>query len=826
MVCLLTPLGRFTVSGMIVLAGAAQTLAQSDRVRDADVDELIEHLVTILKDRQNVYSSIRVTGPIRIVATGETVEVTDETYRGTLVSKNAHKIVFKTLDGMRFEVRPEYVKQLDEPGHFRGEKTNLHSHGGRTALATLALLSAGLGRHEPTVSRALEYLERHPMPGTYGRALRASVYSLLVQRLTSEDERRQAMKLLRRDARWLMLAMNDSDGYTYITHADDQSGKKTRRYDNSNSQFGALGAWVSALAGYNVSNAYWIRLDRFWTREQNDDGGWGYRHHQASTHNMTIAGVNSLIIVLDQLYAKTTGVYRKFEGIKKRPRAQDEIARVRDSIARGMHWLAVRGKPYGEAYTQLGHERLGLASGEKYFGHYDWFREGVGGAMKISGWERMNIQNVSMWLMFLAYGRAPVLVNKLEWGGADSGWDYYFRDMYHVCRFLSNMYEQIYKWQIIDTRSTLYDLQDAPLLYISGETRLWLPQDCAEKVRKYVHGGGMIVGHANLSSLAFARTFKTTFENMFSEWGSKFRKLPSNHPIYQTAFGRAGSKFKLKVPIWGLSDGYREAVVLFPSDVAGAWHQSLDRKYPDLFQIFANLRFYAAGRYKDLPGRLRPPITSGASTTAERTLRIVRPMTRADRGGATTIWESMNELMTEHYGLSLEVRSDVQLANINEVGKVDLVHIPGQQAYEFSPDETRAIRKFCGSGGLILIEALGGDREFARSAARQLEKIFGPEFRPIADDHPLLQGQFLQGKPLRDLKYTAGYRRAGMRSTGVPLQVVVVQGELALIFSPIDLSVSAGGHYTHDLIGYDRVSAQKVIRNILLYQSSIEQHRN
>ena len=54
MVCLLTPLGRFTVSGMIVLAGAAQTLAQSAGVRDADVDELIEHLVTILKDRQNV----------------------------------------------------------------------------------------------------------------------------------------------------------------------------------------------------------------------------------------------------------------------------------------------------------------------------------------------------------------------------------------------------------------------------------------------------------------------------------------------------------------------------------------------------------------------------------------------------------------------------------------------------------------------------------------------------------------------------------------------------------------------------------------------------
>ena len=81
MVCLLTPLGRFTVSGMILLAGTAQSLAQPAAVRDTDVDELIEHLVIILKDRQNVFASIRITGPIRIVATGETVEVTDETYR-------------------------------------------------------------------------------------------------------------------------------------------------------------------------------------------------------------------------------------------------------------------------------------------------------------------------------------------------------------------------------------------------------------------------------------------------------------------------------------------------------------------------------------------------------------------------------------------------------------------------------------------------------------------------------------------------------------------------------------------------------------------------
>ena len=610
-------------------------VSAQEPVTDADIDELIEHLVSVLRERYQPFAEIKVNGLIKIRSTGERVSV-DQTYRGDIVSQSPAKIVFKTLEGMTFEVSPEDLQRIDAHGHFRGEKIALQSHGGRTALATLALLSSGVGRHDPVIRGAMEYLENHPLPGTYGRALRASIYSLLVQQLTSDKERKQAMKLLRRDARWLILAMNDSDGYTYTTHVDrvNTRNKKFRRFDNSNSQFGTLGVWVSALAGYGVSAEHWLRVDRFWTREQNDDGGWGYHFHQKATQNMTIAGINSLVVVLDQLYSHKAGTYRLFKGITKQRQVQEEIARVRNSISRGLSWLADHGKDYDQAYTQYGMERLGLASGRKYIGNADWYREGAQGAMRKGRWEVRRIEDVSMWLLFLAYGRAPVLVNKLAWGDDQSGWDYYFRDLYHACRFLSNAYEQIYKWQILDTASSLHDLQDAPLLYIAGESRLALPEDSLDVLRQYVDGGGTVIGHANLSSSAFATSFKRYFEDMFADWGAEFRKLPFNHPIYHTAFGGERSKFKIKVPIWGLSDGYREAVILFPSDFAGAWHQSRDTKFVDLFHIFANVRFYSAGRYKDLPRRLRRDAPDEPAVTPRDSLRIARPKTGADRAAS------------------------------------------------------------------------------------------------------------------------------------------------------------------------------------------------
>ncbi|MCH8854386.1 MAG: hypothetical protein IID41_17300, partial [Planctomycetes bacterium] len=293
-------------------------------VTDTDVDELIEHLVRVLRDRYEPLAEIKVDGVIKIHSTGERVSV-KETYRGDIVSRSPQKIVFKTVEGMTFTVSPQDVERIDAHGHFRGEKIALQSHGGRTALAALALLSSGVGRHDPVIRGAMEYLENHPLPGTYGRALRASIYSLLVQQLTSDKERKQAMKLLRRDARWLILAMNASDGYTYTTHVDRVNTRKEySRSDNSNSQFGTLGVWVSASAGYKVSIEHWLRVDRFWTREQNNDGGWGYHFHQKSTQSMTIAGINSMVVLLDQLYSRKAGKYRLFKGMAKQPRVQEE----------------------------------------------------------------------------------------------------------------------------------------------------------------------------------------------------------------------------------------------------------------------------------------------------------------------------------------------------------------------------------------------------------------------------------------------------------------------------------------------------------------------
>ena len=71
-------------------------------------------------------------------------------------------------------------------------------------------------------------------------------------------------------------------------------------------------------------------------------------------------------------------------------------------------------------------------------------------------------------------------------------------------------------------------------------------------------------------------------------------------------------------------------------------------------------------------------------------------------------------------------------------------------------------------------------------------------------------------------KNAYGFGRAFLRFTKCldATHVAPAAGEPGVIFSPLDLSVSAGGHYGHALRGYDRLSAQKILRNVLLFRFS------
>jgi len=185
-------------------------------------------------------------------------------------------------------------------------------------------------------------------------------------------------------------------------------------------------------------------------------------------------------------------------------------------------------------YAVYGVERVGVASGRKYFGSVNWYERGadflVKGQSKTGSWG--NTIGTSFATLFLCRGRAPVLFNKLQYdiAGKEGNWNQRPRDIANLVRWIGRKTERDLNWQIVSLNGPVSELLDAPVLYISGNKPLDFTEEEQAKLREYCESGGLILGNADCGDQSFAESFKNLGTKLFHNY--EFRILPSDHPIH------------------------------------------------------------------------------------------------------------------------------------------------------------------------------------------------------------------------------------------------------------------------------------------------------
>ena len=194
---------------------------------------------------------------------------------------------------------------------------------------------------------------------------------------------------------------------------------------------------------------------------------------------MSCSGISSLII--SGLRGSQGGEFLQGETI------QDcGSGGINRSLQRGIDWLASHfqvGQNFGAGkqwkfYYLCGLERAGRLAGTRFFGQHDWYRIGaeelVHDQQKVTGsWEGALVEKdpvlaTSFALLFLAKGRAPVLINKLRYGPAND-WNNDPDDVRNLVTVVSRDWKRLLTWQTVDSRNaTVLDLLRAPILFFNG----------------------------------------------------------------------------------------------------------------------------------------------------------------------------------------------------------------------------------------------------------------------------------------------------------------------------------------------------------------------
>lgn len=695
------------------------------------------------------------------------------------------------------------------------------NYGGRTALCAYALLASGVSYQEPRMATTLDWLSRLRMEGTYALSLRANVWAMLPREKYFNNLKQDVLQLVNSiNAGGLRQQLVDHPGIGgYAYHATGTPGNVG--FDNSNSQMAVLGVWAGARNGVEVPTDYWRLVDRHWRATHCLDGGWKYRWDAAGRNDqgygsMSAAGLATMFIVFDALYG---GEFVDCNRQSYPP----EIRRTQEVIQKGLDWMdknfsATDNPNHGGQYYEYylyGVERVGLASGYKFFGTHDWYKEATNALLARSGGRRGlgNTVETSFALLFLARGRNPVLFNQLQYEG---DWQNRPRALAELTGWISKTFERPVNWQIVHLNTDVADWHDAPILYISGSTAPKFAEGDLKKLRQFVLQGGTILSIAECGGAAFTQAMRAYYAEMFPEHA--LEPVPAEHPIFNVQLD-----VRRRYAMSAVSNGARFWAIHVQNDMPRSWqlHQVATAKAD--FEQAANIYFYVTDR-GSLRNRGVSMWPAEADRSTQRTVKVARLKYAGTYDPEPLAWTRFGILMRNEAATKVEPSEPMAIGDLR-ADPWPMAHLTGTAAFDLSAEEKEALKAYCQAGGLLVVDAAGGNAEFNRSARTLLEELFGSRsLRRLAAGSDLYK---LPGNVIETVSYRAA-ARVRLGNTREPQLRAVTEGDrIVCLYSAEDLTAGMVGYQQFGLDGYDVApkpaddSAFQIMRNIVLYAAGL-----
>ena len=717
-------------------------------------------------------------------------------------------------DGLR------YLKQ-EQKADGSWEDASAQAKTGTTSLVTLALLTAGEKSDSPSIRKALSHLRRfgpQDLRSTYAIALQTMVFA------AAEPERDQLR--IAANVSWLESAQikpgqRGPPGCWTYTEVP-QGG------DNSNTQYALLGLNAASEAGIPVKPEVWALARYYWEKAQRRDGGWGYHFGDPiSTSSMTCAGVSSLVITGSKRfqgaeYLQGALIHNCGQGTAS-PHLQSAVDWLAGNFAVGQNF------PMGQQwkhYFLYGMERAGRLAGIRFFGQHDWYRLGAEELVRtqdrLSGfWRGVTEQPVvatSFALLFLAKGRAPVLVNKLR-HGPRGDWNHDPDDVRNLVAVVSRDWKNLLTWQIVDPAfASVADLLQAPIVFLNGHKIPELNGLAKQNLRDYVEQGGFLLADACCSSPEFDTGFKQLVKELFPEEEYKLRPLSDDHPVWRAKHLLTPGAY----PLWGIEHGCRTVVIYSPKDLSCYWNQA-ERSPTNTAVILAtrvgqNIVDYATGR--ELPADklvVREVHDFKADSAKRNALQIAKLQHAGEWNVAPLAIPNLMDALRKP-PLSFDV-----VINHKELSPRDpsliyypLIYLHGRAAFSFTKEDLDALRRHLEPGGGTLFgDAACGSPAFDAAFRRFVTELLpNNPLVPIPRDEELYSTKV--GFDLADSQYT---KAAGGGKDFPQLEGVKINGHWAIIYSKYDIGCALERHSGLDCKGYTYESALKIAANIVIYST-------
>ena len=173
----------------------------------------------------------------------------------------------------------------------------------------------------------------------------------------------------------------------------------------------------------------------------------------------------------------------------------------------------------------------------------------------------------------------------------DDSWSNHPRDIANVTRFASRELERSMNWEVVPVDRDWTDWSDSPVLYVASHEAPKFTDTEIDKLRHYIHSGGLLFTHADAGSDTFNQYVETELvPALFPD--QKMQDIPVDDPIYTSQFKMTSPLPKLR----GVKDGGRWVLVHSPTDLASHWQTRNEKRARQEFELTVNLFVYMNGK--------------------------------------------------------------------------------------------------------------------------------------------------------------------------------------------------------------------------------------
>ncbi|MBW8885013.1 MAG: DUF4159 domain-containing protein, partial [Planctomycetia bacterium] len=153
-----------------------------------------------------------------------------------------------------------------------------------------------------------------------------------------------------------------------------------------------------------------------------------------------------------------------------------------------------------------------------------------------------------------------------------------------------------------------------------------------------------------------------------------------------------------------------------------------------------------------------------------------------------------------------------------------ILFMHGRRAFRFSAAERKALKDYFDRGGFLFADAICANKEFADALRAEMKTIYpDAQFSRIPPSHPIFSEEFrgfnLATVELRDpqIRAESDPLTAKLVRTTPLLEGLEVDGRIAVILSPYDISCALERGAALDCKGYTPADAARIGANVLLY---------